>query len=605
MHGGYLGKLLRVDLTKGESSVETLDESLLEKFGGQIGVGAKILYDEVPSGVGGLDPSNRLIFMTGPFTGTRVQTPCNFCIITKNPYGVCAFGVAHSHGFWGPRLRGAGFDGIVIHGRAETPVYLWVHEGRCEIRDARQMWGRLDTFDTEDAIRSEVGEKRASVATIGPAGERLVANSMIQNDRGHVAARCNTGVVMGSKNLKAIAVHGIPIIPVSNSVEFAELAKKWRSDSLGPTSIGAHVDKFGTNGGVGHYRETGEMPAKNYQTSIFPVEKLTGQYIRGTYQIKRKPCFGCNIAHCVDITVTEGPHKGFVGEEPEYEQVSHLGSVLGIGDAGTVAWLSDLVDRLGLDANAAGSIVSWAMEAFERGILTRDSLDGLDMRWGDEKAAAELLRRLAYREGVGDVLALGLKEGPRRLGGEDSLSFSVHFKGEANKAHDLRTEWAGFLAMCVNPAGPRNGAGAVTEYVPEGQAQAVRQFNFLKGFIDIIGVCYFGQVQMSTMLAAYSALTGWHLTGAEASLMAERAINLQRAFDVRHGFKPEMDFDVSPRLLEAPKDGKAKGITIAPHLEHMVREFNEVMDWDWNTGRPSRAKLVQLGLDDVATDLWG
>lgn len=605
MYGGYLGKLLRVDLSKSEATVEALDDRLLRKYGGQIGIGAKLLYDEVPPGVDGLGPSNRLIFMTGPFTGTRVQTPCNYCIITKNPYGVCAFGVAHSHGFWGPRLRGAGFDGIVIQGRARTPVYLWVHDGKCEVRDARHMWGKLDAFDTEDAVRSEVGEKRASVATIGPAGERLVSNSMVQNDRGHVAARCNTGVVMGSKNLKAVAVHGIPDIPVFDRVAFAGLAKTWRTESLGPTCIGAHVDKFGTNGGVGHYRETGELPALNYQTSIFPADKLTGQYIRGTYLVRRKPCFGCNIAHCAEITVTEGPHKGFVGEEPEYEQVSHLGSVLGIADAGTVAWLADTVDRLGLDANASGTIVSWAMEAYEKGILTRESLNGLELRWGDDKAAAELLRRLAYREGVGDILALGLKEGPRRLVGKDSLAFSVHFKGEANKAHDLRVEWAGFLAMCVNPAGPRNGADGATEYVSEGQAQAVRQFNFLKGFIDIIGVCYFGQVQMSTMIAAYTALTGWPLSAPESALMAERSLNLQRAFDVRHGFKPEMDLDVSPRLLEAPKDGKAKGISIAPYLERMVREFNQVMDWDWDTGRPAKAKLVQLGLEDVATDLWG
>jgi len=599
MPGGYMGNMLRVDLAGKKALVEKLDDDLLEKFGGQVGLGARMLYDEVPPEVGGLDSANRLIFMTGVFTGTSVQSPCNFSIITKNPYGVCAFGAAHTHGWWGPRLRGAGFDGIIVQGKAEGPVYLWVHDGECEIRDAGHLWGKLDAFDTEDAIKKEVGQPLASVATIGPAGERLVANSMVQNDKGHVAARCNTGAVMGSKNLKAIAVHGKPSVPAADPEALRSVAKRWREENLSPGNIGSVINSFGTNTTVGHYRETGELPAINYQTTIFPADKLTGQYIRSTYGLKRKPCFGCSIAHCHVITVTEGPHKGFVGEEPDYEQTSHLGSVLGIGDAGTVAWLQDYIDRLGLDANAGGSLVSWAMEAYERGIVTKRDLDGLEMVWGNDKAAAELLRKISYRDGVGGVLALGLKEGPKRLGGEEAVSFSVHFKGEANKAHDLRMQWSGFLGMCVDTAGPRTGAAGLSELVPEGQAQAVRQFKLHKGFIDIIGICYFGMAPMGTILEAYTALTGWPLDISGAFLMAERSINIQRAYNVRNGFKPEMDLDVSPRLLEAQPDGPARGKSIAPYLEQMVREYNQVMEWDWDTGRPSREKLLQLGLEDL------
>ena len=259
------------------------------------------------------------------------------------------------------------------------------------------------------------------------------------------------------------------------------------------------------------------------------------------------------------------------------------------------------------------------MEAYERGILTKEALGGLELRWGDEKAAAELLRRVAYREGIGDILTLGLKEGAEKIGGQEAAAFAVHFKGEANHAHDSRATWGQFLGLCVSGAGPRWEVGSVDNrpdpdlgyeqppgrYTTEGKAEAARKTQMKKLFIDGLGICYFGAATLNTMVKGYSTLTGWPLSIEEALMMGERTANMQRAFNLRHGFKPEMDLDVSPRLLEPPPDGGAEGRTIAPHLKDMVQEYNRLMDWDWETGKPSRKKLEQLGLNDVAKDLWG
>ena len=617
--GGYIGKILRVDLSSKKIMEEKLDENLVKKFGGQNGIGLKMLYDEAPPEVKATDPENRLVFITGPFTGTRVQSPSNFQVISQNPITGCHFAGANSHGFWGPRLKFAGYDGIIVQGVADKPVYLWVHDGECEIRDASRIWGKADTFETDDIIKKEVGQDKASVVAIGPAGENFCASAMIENEHGHIAAKGNIGIVMGSKYLKAIAVYGTGKVPVANPDEFSGLAKKWREESF-KTPSGAAVNALGTAGGIPAIHEAGQLPTKNFTTGVFPeYQRITGRYMRETYEMKRNPCYGCSLAHCHIMTVTEGPYKGFVGEEPEYEDMSNLGSLIGLSDAGAIAWLTDYVDRLGFDGNWAGSIVSWAMEAYERGILTKEALGGLELRWDDEKAAAELLRRVAYREGIGDILALGLKKGPEKIGGEEAVAFAVHFKGEANHAHDSRATWGQLLGLCISGGGPRwESLGVDTKadpdlgyeqptgrYTTEGKAEAARKTQMKKLFIDTLGICWFGSASVDTMVKAYTALTGWPLSIDEALLIGERIANMQRAFNVRHGFKPEMDLDVSPRLLEPPPDGGAKGKTIAPYLEGMVREYNQLMDWDWETGRPSRSKLEQLGLDVVAKDLWG
>jgi aldehyde:ferredoxin oxidoreductase len=615
--GGFVGKILRVDLSNRKTWVEPLDEGKVKKYGGQVGYGLKIMWDEVSAGVKATDPENRLIFMTGPLTGTRVQSASNYEVISMNPITGHHFAYANSHGFWGPRLKQAGFDGIVIQGKADRPVYLWVRDGECEIRSAGHIWGKKDTFETEDAIREEVEEPKASVNSIGPAGEKLCAGAMVQNEKGHIAAKGNLGLVMGSKYLKAIAVHGTGKIPVAQPAQMKDVAKEWREESM--MREGGGVDVAGTASGMVALDYLGDVPIKNFTTNVFPgdIEKMGGMYLRSTFQMKRNPCFGCGLRHCHTMTVTEGPHAGFVGEEPEYEDLSNLGSNLGITDAGTVLWLTDYVDRLGLDGNWAGAVAGWAMEAYERGILTKEMLGGLEMRWGDEYAAAELLRRVAYREGLGDTLAMGLKTGTEMIGGEEAASFAVHIKGETNHAHDTRAVWGVMLGLLVSPSGPNwqvlgSEFGEDTEigvepqdrFDPKPKPKTARLMGIKDIYHETLGVCRFGMASLATMMKGYAAATGFPMSFEEAMRMGERLNNLERAFDVRHGFKPEMDLDLSPRLLEPPKDGGATGMTIAPYLEDMVKEYNKLMDWDWKTGKPSPQKLLELDLGDVAEELW-
>ncbi len=242
---------------------------------------------------------------------------------------------------------------------------------------------------------------------------------------------------MGSKKLKAIAATGSGKVPVANPARFAEVAKKWREDSIG--TVISTIHRYGTATGLERNLNNSALPVKNLTTSLFPeYKKLTGQYIREAFKLKKSPCFGCSINHCNTVTVTEGPYTGFVGEEPEYESLSNLGSNIGVSDPGAVTWLSDYVDRLGFDGNWAGAIVAWAMEAFDRGVLSKEDTGGLELSWGDEKAAAQLLKMIAYRQGIGDTLALGLKRGAEEIGGEEAASFAVHFKGETNHAYDSR-----------------------------------------------------------------------------------------------------------------------------------------------------------------------
>jgi len=607
--GGYMGKMLRVDLTSQETTVEKLDDAFLKTYLGQMGIGARIMYDEVPAGVKPTDPQNRLLFVTGPFTGTNAQAASNWQVISLNAITGHNIAVGNSHGFWGARLKAAGFDGVIVHGASERPVYLYIHDGECEFRDASMLWGKADAFETEDVIKKQIGQAKASVATIGPAGENLCAGAMVQSDLGHVASKGNTGIVMGSKRLKAIAVYGKEKVPVADPARFRESVRKWREESLGPI-IKPGIHAFGTGYGLERNMNIGVLSVKNLTTNVLPeFEKLTGQYIRNTYELKRNPCHACGINHCNTIKVTEGPYKGFEGEEPEYESLAYLGANIGIGDAGTVAWLTDAIDRLGFDANWAGAVLGWAMEAYERGILTKDALGGLEMKWGDEKAAFELMRRAARREGIGDTLALGLKTAAEKIGGAKAAAFAVHFKGETNHAYDTRGGGATqTLQLAVSSACPRSETpGVQIDYDEQGKVRGVKPAPQFKIFFDTLGVCFFGCIdaKLDTMAEAYGALTGLPFTAADAMVIADRVDNLMRAFNVKHGFRPEMDLDISPRLLEPPVDGPAKGKTIAQSWTSLVKDYNKMKGWDWESGRPSRDRLEKLGLGDVADDLWG
>lgn len=372
---GYAGKLLRIDLTNGSMKEEWLDDVELRKFVGGAGFGIKYLYEEVPPGIDGFSPDNRLILTSGPLGGTSIQGSGTYSVSTR---GILTGGAAFSqaNGLFGAFLRFAGFDGLIIQGAAKKPVYLYVHDDKVEIKPAEHLMGK-DTWETDDAIKKELGLSKGSmsVASIGPAGEKLVKFAAIVSDKGHVAGHNGIGAVMGSKNLKAIAVkRGKNKINLYDPKKLASLNKEIL-EKIKDNPFSQSLYKYGT---LGTYRLTeaiGALPIKNYTTNIYPdkskLEQFTPDYIRGRFQPKPNPCWGCKMHHCHDSTITEGPYKGLVVEEPEFECMSAMGSQIGNMEVASAMMLTNVVDRLGLEMNETGWVIGLVMECYEKGVITR------------------------------------------------------------------------------------------------------------------------------------------------------------------------------------------------------------------------------------------
>lgn len=606
--------IIRVDLTKGAITRERLTEEMVRDYIGGIGFGVRVVYDEVPPGVDALDPENRLVFAVSPLTGTAVPGACRYHVVGKSPQTLFTLSVSDAGGFWGPEFKSAGYDAVILQGASEKPVYLWIHDETVELRDAAHLWGK-DTFETEDIICETFGDKRIRVAAIGPAGENQVRLACIHNDKGHIAGRGGFGAVMGAKNIKAIAVRGSGRPRVADPKRLTRLAREWKE-----AGVATSLHQWGTAGGVQRYYDVGALPIKNLTTNIFNVEKLTGQYIRGTYTKKHKPCYGCFMHHVYTIEVTEGDYKGFTGEEPEYELLAGFGSNLGIEDAGAVAMLGQHCDRLGMDAIGASWALGLAMEAYEKGLVTKEDLGGVELTWGNTEAVRTMMDRMAFRQGFGDILSEGAARAAERIGGA-ALDYVVTTKKNMSpKCIDIRAMPGRNLAFAVASSGP------TTEHVPalhagvpepelgfaEGldirtpdrHAEAVRKGGFKKVFVDACAVCDFvlPPPALTNLLKVFEAVTGRRLTVEAALTIGERILNLQRCFNIRHGLTPEHD-DVSERLLSVPSDGPAEGISSRPYLKAMVKEYYHLMGWDSVTGKPLPDTLRRLGLEKEIDDI--
>ena len=355
---GYTGKILRVDLTTGNISSEEINAELRQKFVGGSGLGAKFLYDEVMPGTEWNSPDNRLMFMPGPLAGTKIAGSASFSVVSKGPMTNLA-GASQANGNFGAFLKFSGFDGIIIRGKSPQWMYLVVKNGKAELRKATHLKGQ-DTLDTEDSVKQELGEgHRYSVFSIGPAGENLIRFAVICGDKGHIASKNGLGAVMGSKKLKAIAAYrGENRINVQDSHELNNLRDKLFKHAR--NFAGGSLSKWGTARSLDVLRAAGQLPIRNYTTNIYPEDpQINSEYIRTHYELKPKPCWACGIKHCHWVKVTEGPYAGREGEEPEYECIAALGPIIGNHDMGAVVMLSDLIDRLGLDANEVGWLMGW------------------------------------------------------------------------------------------------------------------------------------------------------------------------------------------------------------------------------------------------------
>jgi aldehyde:ferredoxin oxidoreductase len=610
--GGYLQKILRVDLTRGESFSESVDAGMLEQYIGGTGLGMRLLYDEIQPGQDPYAPENPIIFVTGPLTGTLVPGSGTYAVVSRNTLTGLAV-AAQANGFFGARLKYAGVDAVIIQGRAEKPVYLHITDGTATIEDASGLTGK-DTFETDTLLRRRYGEdgfeNKISVAAIGPAGEHRVRFACIVSDGGHVASSGGVGAVMGSKNLKAIVVQGNGGVPIeiSRAKPFLENIRQWREEAKN-TAVGKTVATAGTIGLFVPYHSRGWVPVKNLTTNIFEREHLfEASYVREELcKSQPRSCHGCTFHHCHMVKVRKGRYKGFVGEEPEYEIFAGFGPNWGISDPGAVIALNSLNDRLGMDAKEAAFVVSMVMEGYDKGVLSRSDVDNLDVKWGNVEALEEILRKISYREGIGDVLAEGVKRAADRLG-KPFGEMAVYIKrGNAPHIHDSRTRWCTLFNQVVSNMGSQEGidmtlrasaelgiekpASTPDEYlaVVEAKTAPKRQFE------ECLTFCYFQSASLQTMVTTLNCLTGAEYSVQDCLKVGRRVVNLLRMFNKREGMTIEDD-TFSSRLAQVPVDGPGKGKSLAPTFESIREAYYEQMGWG-KDGMPTRETLQKLDLE--------
>jgi aldehyde:ferredoxin oxidoreductase len=606
---GYAGKLLSVDMTNATLSDLRFDEATLRAYVGGTGIGAKILYDEVPPSIAWSHPDNRFIIASGPLGGTSIGGSGTVSVITK---GALTNGATatQANGYFGAYLKFSGYDGIVVHGSAKRWMYLHIDDGTAELRDASHLMQR-DTYETTDLIKAELGKQdlQMSVVSIGPAGENLVRFAGVFVDKGHSASHNGSGAAMGSKKLKAIAVaRGQQRVDVSNRARLREIADTFYEQVKGFS---------GTIGGVYRSQISGQgtLPIKNYMTNLWDISEdevygFSEEDIRNKFDPKPHPCWACRLTHSTMMTIPQGPYKGMLVEEPEYEQMAAWGPVIDSKDAAAAFMLSGVTDRLGVDNNEAGWLMGWLMECYERGLITRDDVDGLDLTWGNVEAVRQALHMTANRVGCGDFLAEGVMRASQKVGGEAAKAAIYTMKGNTPRGHDHRTRWKEMFDTCTSNTGTLETATYPTtpELVGPGYPMDVSTYEATaKGlmiFEDSLGTCRFNTRTNVPLLAeAVNAVTGWDMTQDEARNVGLRAINLMRVFNVQVGITRELDRP-SERYGSTPVDGPSKGISIQPHWDAMLDNYYRLLGWDVATGKPLKKTLKALGLEHVIADIW-
>jgi aldehyde:ferredoxin oxidoreductase len=615
---GYAGKILRVDLNSGQITSQQLDESMLREYIGGAALGIKFLYDEVSPKIEWSDPENSLFFFSGPLGGTKVGGSGAIAVVTK---GALTNGVASSqaNGYFGAYLRFAGFDGIAIRGSAKKWVYLYIHDGTVELKDAVHLVGK-DTFEVDHVLKQELQKEKISVLSIGQGGENMVRFASIFTDMGHMAAHNGVGAVMGSKKLKAIVIErGNGVIPLHDKEAFSQVAKEIRANTSADMFYKT-ISIEGTLTAVVLGSKVGFLPVKNYTTNVHTIspDKLNAyspQNIRLKFKAKPNPCWACASKHCHMSEVTEGKYAHRMLEEPEYEGLAAFSALVGIDDVTESVVLANEVDRLGFDTNEAGWVIAWVMECYEKGILTKKDTDGLEMTWGNCEAILVLLKNIASRQGFGNILAEGVMRASRRIGGEASKLAVYTLKSNTPRSHDHRVMWLELFDTCVSNTGtletqskaPFKSLNLPEKYDGFDPATVSTVEAKIKGamiFEDSMVTCRFQTATAIDLLCrAINAATGWNLNFDEAMKVGRRAVNLARAYNLLAGIGGELDAP-SIRYGSTLHDGVAAGKGIMPHWHEMLCNYYKLMGWDESTGKPLPATLQELGLNYVIPRLW-
>jgi aldehyde:ferredoxin oxidoreductase len=615
--GGYVGKTLRVDLSTEEVKEIQFDEKDLQLFIGGSGLAAKIIYDEVPRKIEPFDPENRLVFMTGPLTGTISPSSGRYCVCTRSPLtGIWA--EAHSAGFWGPELKFAGYDGIILQGKSDSPVYLWIHDGEVEIKKAQHLWGK-DTYTTENDIKRELNDPNVKVACIGPAGEKLVRFASIINDAGRAAGRCGVGAVMGSKLLKAIAVRGtkVSIIKAARDEMLREFLRRIYITVRSHPTVQIYAS-YGTAGIMTMMHEYGDVPVKNFSRGAWPegIEKICGETMSKTILKKQTSCYRCLIACGRYIRVDSGPYCNVEGSGPEYETCAAFGALLLNDNLESIAKANDLCNRYGLDTISTGNSIGFAMECYEKGLISKKDTGDVNLTWGNHEAIIKMIHKIALREDFGSVLAEGVKRASEKIG-DGAEKFAIHVKGLEIPMHDPRAFKGMGLQYATSHRGGCHLRGLVYqieqgERIPdlgihkryerfstEEKASIVIAMQNWYDVLDSLIMCKFAVLPPASVNAILSMVTGWAIKLPELLDTGERTYNLKRVFNLRCGIT-HRDDTLPQRFLREPlPDGGCKGEVV--ELNKMLPEYYQLRGWT-NEGVPTREKLDSLKLSNIVKE---
>ena len=623
MPNGYNGKILRVDLSSGSIKTEEYPDHFYRQYFGGEGFISYFLLKELKPGIDPLGPENKLIFAAGPLTGAPAGGCGRHSVGAKSPL-TGGYGEADSGGYWGAELKMAGIDAIIIEGKAEKPVYLFIQDGKAELKDASHLWG-MKALECQEAIRGELGDRNIKVAYIGPAGENLVRFANVMNDLDAAAGRTGMGAVMGSKKLKAVAVRGHQRVGIADATAFKDIAK-WIADNTPITNKGMH--DFGTARVVSSLDEAGGLPTRNFQFgAIEGADKINGQAMLDTIFVKRRACFACPVQCKREVKLDKpyviDPRYG----GPEYETIAALGSDCGITDLPAIAKGGEMVNAYGLDSISCGATIAFAMECFENGLLSAKDTGGIDLRFGNADAMLKMVEQIALRQGFGDALAEGTARAAKKIGpGADE--FAMHIKGQELPMHEPRLKQGLGVGYAISPTGADHchnihdtvytGVGPMLEALyPLGilepmaandlSAAKIRLVKYYAEFIHFLNCavcCYFvmslSLVGLERITQLVRAVTGWDTSFFELLKVGERSVNLSRIFNLREGFT--VKDDTMPKRFFAPHpSGPLKVALDSKAFEEGKQLYYDMMGWP--NGVPTPGRLGELGIEWATSQL--
>lgn len=607
---GYMGNILHIDVGTRKIEKRPLSDPVAEKYIGGSGLGAKILYDETAAERKALDRENPLIFAVGPLTGTRIYNSNRFQVVAKSPLTEI-YGESNCGGYWGEAFKKCGYDALLITGKADRPITICLSNDQVTMDEATSLWGN-ETFETDRILKKQYGDS-SQVACIGPAGENLVKFANITTDGTHARAvgRCGFGAVMGSKNIKAIVVRGDKETQLANPDKVRELLKKLGSPM---SEFRKNMGAFGTSGGMEMCEEIGNIPVKNWFQGPFPegAKKISGQRMAETILTKNYHCGRCVLNCGRVIRAADGPYAGKDIGGPEYETISLLGSNLLIDDLPAIAKANELCNRFGLDTISTGGVIGFAMEAYQRGLISKKDTGGIELDWGNQKAVFSMIEMIAARKGFGAVLAEGVKAAAEQIGGI-AAEFAIHVKGLEPPAHDPRAKMTVALGYATSNRGachlqafshdfeegayiPDLGSEQLIDrFTPEGKAENVYLMQNLMSMFDSLTCCkfvLFGGMTVEPLTQFLNYVTGWDLSADEFLRTGERIFTLKRMYNTRLGVSRKDD-TLPLRMLTHKRGG---GTNALPPLGMMLNEYYRYRGWD-EFGIPKSEKLKELGID--------